>query len=134
MIRYIRKIEICHARHVRTATPLPDGLSVRLPDWAPWQPLPTVGLSSLQVTEELQNGQRIYTSRLTATLPARFVPEQRTALRLTDVQGRQLLVGLAERPYPLLTQEDILPERPSEASRTQLTATWAGTHPPILIN
>ena len=134
MLRYIRKIELCAARHVRTATPLPDGLSVRLPDWAPWQPLPTVGLSSLQVTEELQNGQRIYTSRLTATLPARFVPEQRTALRLTDVQGRQLLVGLAERPYPLLTQEDILPERPSEASRTQLTATWTGTHPPMLIS
>lgn len=133
MIRYIRKIEICPARHIRAAHPLPDGLSVHLPEWAPWRELPVVGLASLQVEEELISGVRIYTAKISASLPERFVPVQHAALRLTDVRGRQLLVGLSERPYPLLTQEDALPDKPTEASRTQLNATWTAPRPPLAI-
>lgn len=77
----------------------------------PWQELLLVGLASLKVTDEVENGVRIYTSKLTATLCKPFLhPKRPSAFRLTDVQGKQYLLGTAQSPYPLVSQTENIGE------------------------
>ena len=104
---YIKKIEYCAAYHLKRAIILPAQAIALVREPMPWQELPLVGLASLEVTNEVDNGVRIYTSKLTATLCKPFLhPKRPSTFRLTDVQGKQYLLGTAQSPYPLITQKE----------------------------
>lgn len=105
ILRHIRKIEYCAAYHLKRAIILPAQAIALVREPMPWQELPLVGLASLEVTDEVENGVRIYTSKLTATLCKPFLhPKRPSAFRLTDVQGKLYLLGTAQIPYPLISQ------------------------------
>lgn len=112
--RYIRKIEYCAAYHLRRAIILPAQSQALVREPIPWQEIPLVGLASLEVTDKVENGVRIYTSKLTATLCKPFLhPKRPSAFRLTDVQGKQYLLGTAQSPYPLISQIESIGENAS---------------------
>lgn len=122
ILRHIRKIEYCAAYHLKRAIILPAQAKALVREPMPWQELPLVGLASLEVTDEVENGVRIYTSKLTATLCKPFLhPKRPSAFRLTDVQGKQYLVGTALQPFPLVKQEESIAS--SAASQTAFTIT-----------
>ena len=105
ILRHIRKIEYCAAYHLKRAIILSAQAIALVREPMPWQELPLVGLASLEVTDEVENGVRIYTSKLTATLCKPFQHSSRpSAFRLTDVQGRTYLLGTSYFPFPLVTQ------------------------------
>lgn len=107
ILRHIRNIEYCAAYHLKRAIILPAQAIALVREPMPWQELPLVGLASLEVTDEVDNGVRIYTSKLTATLCKQFLyPKRPSAFRLTDVQGKQYLLGTAQSPYPLISQTE----------------------------
>ena len=133
MLRYIRKVEFCEARHLHTALLLPGSRSVLLPDPIAWEEIPAAGLAALTAEEEVSDGERVFNTSLTLRMPCPASLAQRAAFRLTDVEGRKLLVGLAARPHPLHTQEDAMPERPADPSQTTLRVTWTSTLPPLII-
>lgn len=109
--RYIRKIEYCAAYHLKRAIILPAQAIALVREPMPWQELPLVGLASLEITDEVENGVRIYTSKLTATLCKSFLhPKRSSAFRLTDVQGNQSLLGTDQSPYPLISQTESIGE------------------------
>lgn len=119
---YIKKIEYCAAYHLKRAIILPAQAIALVREPMPWQELPLVGLASLEVTDEVENGVRIYTSKLTATLCKPFLhPKRPFAFRLTDVQGRQYVLGIVQLPFPLVTQTDNIPDTPSSATAYHLT-------------
>ncbi|MBO5181840.1 MAG: hypothetical protein J6B92_08140 [Paraprevotella sp.] len=125
MIRHISKIEVCEAYHLALAVPLPDGLHVVIEDYMPFTMLPMVGLATVEVSDEVSNRLRIWTTKVSVTLPTRM--EQLThplVFRLTDVCGRCYLVGTSELPFPKINFTDKFPERASGTSACTMTITW----------
>lgn len=134
MIRNIKKLELVDTRFLSKARPMPGLREVYLPYFVPAEEVPIVGLASLNVSDEVSDGLRTYTSKVTATMEKRLPHSSLTmAVRLTDVQGRRYLMGGAARPYPLFQQEDKYADRPGEPSACQLTITLQGPFPAMEI-
>jgi hypothetical protein len=122
MLLYIHKIEWCEAYHLKSALLMPHDRRVILRDVVPWRTLPIVGLAALETTEEIENGVRLHTTKLSATLEETFVfPEQPIVFLASSVNGSRFLIGTPQRPFPLISHETIIPNNSSEASYTQIT-------------
>lgn len=121
MLLYIHKIEWCEAYHLLSAILMPHDRRAILRDVAPWRTLPIVGLAALETTEEMENGVRLHTTKLSATLEETFVfPERPIAFLASSVNGSRFLVGTAQRPFPLITQNTILPSNSAENCITEM--------------
>ena len=121
MLLYIHKIEWCEAYHLKSALLMPHNRRVILRNVAPWRTLPIVGLAALETTEEMENGVRLHTTKLSATLEETFVfPERPIAFLASSVNGSRLLIGTAQRPFPLITQNTILPSNSAENCITEM--------------
>lgn len=120
--RYIRKIEYCAAYHLKRAIILPAQAIALVREPMPWQGIPIVGLAEVETTEEVENGTRLTTTKLTATLCHHFqLPNTPTAFRLTDTRANTYLLGTSLHPYPLITQTQT--HGPTPAGRTAFTLT-----------
>lgn len=133
MIRYVTQLEQCEARRMHVAQPLPDNRHVLLNVPRPWQKLPIVGLAAMETTDELENGYRKYTTKLTVVLhePPPQAAEP-LAYRATFADGAQAIIGLNYAPYPLATIDDGHPNTASDKAACTLTVTWAAPTPPLL--
>lgn len=130
MVRYIKKIEWCAARHLHLATPSPDNLSVFCTDYMPYKTLPIVGLASIEVSDKVDNGCRKWTSKLSCLLQVRpSVPQEPMSFRLTAVDGTQFIMGLSDRPHPIVNIHDACADRPGGQCDCTLTATLNGPIP-----
>lgn len=124
MLLYIHKIEWCEAYHLQSALLMPHDRQVILRDVAPWRTLPIVGLAALETSEEMENGVRLHTTRLSATLEETFVfPERPVAFLASSVNGSRFLIGTAQRPFPLVNQNSVLPSNSTENCITELVVT-----------
>lgn len=104
---------------------MPHDRQAILRDVAPWRTLPIVGLAALETTEEMENGVRLRTTKLSATLEETFVfPERPIAFLASSVNGSRFLIGTAQRPFPLITQNTILPLHSSENCITELIVNY----------
>lgn len=125
MLLYIHKIEWCEAYHLQSAILMPHDRRAILRDVAPWRTLPIVGLAALETTEEMENGVRLHTTKLSATLEETFVfPECPVAFLASSVNGSRFLIGTAQRPFPLVSQNTILPTESSEICCTILVVNF----------
>ena len=132
MLLYIHKIEWCEAYYLQSAILMSHDRRAILRDVAPWRTLPTVGLAALETTEEMENGVRLHTTKLSATLEETFVfPERPIAFLASSVNGSRLLIGTAQRPFPLITQNTFLPSNSAENCFTELVANFTSQFPLI---
>lgn len=121
MLLYIHKIEWCEAYHLQSAILMPHDRRAILRDVAPWRTLPIVGLAALETSEEMENGVRLHTTKLSATLEETFVfPERPIAFLASSVNGSRFLVGTAQRPFPLVSQNTNLPSNSAENCVTEM--------------
>lgn len=108
-----------------------DRLAI-LRDVAPWRTLSIVGLAALETTEEIENGVRLHTTKLSATLEETIVfPERPVAFLASSVNGSRFLIGTAQRPFPLVTQNSILPSNSAENCITELVVNFTSQFPLI---
>lgn len=133
-LRYITHVDVCPANHLRLAHPLQDGVHFYAPSYIPWEHVCISGLAGLEVTDEVEDGMRTYTSKLT------FVSEERSALpagpvafRLTAADGTQFVMGSAERPHPVITISDSHPAKASSVCACTYTAQWQSPFAPLII-
>ena len=121
MLLYIHKIEYCEAKHLKSAIFLPNHFKVILKEVMPWRQVPIVGLAALETGDELDNGVRLHTQKLTATLETEYVfPQSPTVFLITAVNGMQYLIGTADVPFPLIQQNTILSSNAGENAITEL--------------
>ena len=101
----------------------------------PWKRLPMVGLATLETSEEVKKGVRTHSAKLTATLcGGRLALSSRPlAYRLTCVNGRQYLLGTADPPFPLTTQEEKRPGNAAETSAVALVVSFQSVVPMMKI-
>lgn len=126
MIRYIQKIERTAAYHLTMACVVRETHRAFISYFVPWERIPTVGLSALEVSDSVgDDGVRLYTSKLTALLACAIPPPSApVAYRLTLTDGTRLLLGTFHRPHPVQTIADSHPDRASERCACTLTVTW----------
>ena len=124
MLLYIHKIEYCEAKHLKSAIFLPDHFKVILKEVMPWREVPIVGLAALETGDELDNGVRLHTQKLTATLDTEYVfPHSPIAFLITAVNGTQYLIGTSDAPFPLIQQNTILSNSTCNMTITELVVT-----------
>ena len=124
MLLYIHKIEWCEAYHLKSALLMPHDRRVILRDVVPWRTLPIVGLAALETSEEVEDVVRFHKTKLSATLEETFVfPERPVAFLASSVNGSRFLIGTAQRPFPLVNQNSVLPSNSTENCITELVVT-----------
>ena len=135
MLLHIHRIDCCEAYHLASAIVLPETASVLLREPMPWRIVPMVGLATLETSEEVKKGVRTHSAKLTATLcEGRLaLPSHPLVYRLTCVNGWQYLLGTAEPPFPLTTQEDNRPRNEAETSAVSLVVSQHSYVPLLLI-
>ena len=135
MLLHIHRIEYCEAYHLASAIVLPETASVLLREPMPWREVPMVGLATLETSEEVKKGVRTHSAKLTATLCGGrlALPSPPLVYRLTCVNGWQYLLGTAEPPFPLTTQEEKRPGNAAETSAVSLVVSQHSYVPLLLI-
>lgn len=107
MPTHITHIERTPLKHMQRLVTTPDCALCFLQEEVLWTPLCTIGLASLEVTDEVTDGVRLYTTKLAYTLASRPAPDaEPMAYRLTLADGRRLIYGTSLRPYPMATITD----------------------------
>ena len=98
----------------------------------PWREVPIVGLAALETGGEVENGVRLHTQKLTATLETEYVlPQMPTAFLITAVNGMQYIIGTADAPYQLIQQNTILSSNAGENAITELVVNYTSHFPLI---
>lgn len=135
MLLHIHRIDFCEAYHLASAIVLPETASVLLREPMPWKQLPMVGLATLETSEEVKKGVRTHSAKLTATLCGGrlALPSRPLAYRLTCVNGCQYLLGTADPPFPLASQEVSLPSNAAETSAVKLLVSLQSPYPSLNI-
>lgn len=96
----------------------------------PWREVPIVGLAALETDDELDNGVRIHTQKLTATLETEYVfPPSPTVFLITAVNGTQYLIGTADAPFPHIQQNTVLSSNAGENTITELVVNLTSQFP-----
>ena len=122
MLLHINRIDYCEAYHLASAIMFPETACVLIREPMPWKRLPMVGLATLETSDTVEKGVRKHTTKLSATLCGGrlALPSRPLAYRLTCVNGRQYLLGTADPPFPLTTQEEKRPGNAAETSAVSL--------------
>lgn len=113
----------------------PDGLHAIQKGYVPWQQVCMKGGAALEVTEDIDNGVRKYTSKLvfsTSEMLDADVEPMAYRLHLTD-GNTMLLMGLSQQPFPLRTIADTREKQASGKSVIQHTVTWTSMFAPLTL-
>lgn len=132
ILKHIKKVEIIETKHLTNSTIINDN-SILLQIYRPFSILDTVGLSSVETSDKIENKVRIHTSKLTALLPERFeVGNKKLCFRVTTVSGERFLIGTDKRPFPIITFSENYPNSASIRCGSTMTVTYSNTIPMLL--
>lgn len=132
ILKHIKKVEIIEAKHLVNSTIINDN-SILLQIYRPFSILDTVGLSSVETSEKIENKVRIHASKLTALLPEGFeVGNKKLCFRVTTVSGERFLIGTDKRPFPIVTFSENYPNSTSTRCGSTMTVTYSNTIPMLL--
>ena len=133
MKSYITELYACPARLLDEVMITPDGMTAFVPDYVRWTRIGLSGIARMEVTDSAENGVRRFTTTLQAVVDERPAPvREPQAFLAVGAEGRAYLVGSGVRPMPLVTVQDIHPDRTSERAACTLTITLLAAHGALL--
>lgn len=133
MKSYITELYACPARLLDEVMITPDGMAAFVPDYVRWTRIGLSGIARMEVTDSAENGVRRFTTTLQAVVDERPAPvREPQAFLAVGAEGRAYLVGSGVRPMPLVTVQDIHPDRTSERAACTLTITLLTAHGALL--
>ena len=133
MKSYITELYACPARLLDEVMITPDGMAAFVPDYVRWTRIGLSGIARMEVTDSAENGVRRFTTTLQAVVDERPAPvREPRAFLAVGAEGRAYLVGSGVRPMPLVTVQDIHPDRTSERAACTLTITLLAAHGALL--
>ena len=101
---------------------------VRLPSGITWQPLKIRQHAQLTVSDKVEDGNTVWTARLVSRTCEDFGDRGRWAYRCRLLDGRYRLIGTSERPYPIASVLENMPEKAADAQLNEVTVTWSSPH------
>lgn len=97
---------------------------VSIPSGITWQPLEIRPHAQLTVTDKMEDKVRVWTAKLVFRTCDGLTERDRYAYRCRLNDGSYRLVGSAERPYPVATVSEVMPEKVADAQLYEVTVTW----------
>lgn len=100
----------------KTTAQLPSGIS--------WQPLEIKPHAQLTIYDKVENKNNIWTAKLVFKTCQEFVDRDRWAYRCRLLDGRYRLIGTDERPYPVASVSENMPENVTENQLNEVTVNY----------
>ncbi len=100
----------------KTTAQLPSGIS--------WQPLEIKPHAQLTISDKEENKNNIWTAKLVFKTCQEFVDRDRWAYRCRLLDGRYRLIGTDERPYPVASVSENMPENVTENQLNEVTVNY----------
>lgn len=121
---HIKTIEKCPVSEIESSIQVLDD-AIFLKESSGFEKLDIIGLASVEVTDKVDNKQKVFNSKLVFKTGLR--PELDSGhfcYRLTSVSGQQYLLGTKERPYTVFTATESYPGAPADKSGCTCTVTY----------
>ena len=133
LLKNICRVEIIEAYHLQHSDIIAER-GVWLNVYQQFSQIDTIGLSSVEISDKIENKQRIFTTKLTMFRKEKLLPgAKKLCFRVTTVSGSQFLIGCADKPYPVIQNEESFPSAASGKSGATVTVTLTSTIPMLSI-
>ena len=97
---------------------------VRLPGGISWQPIAIKPHAQLSISDNVENGNTVWTAKLVFKTCEEFGDRGRWAYRCRLLDGRYRLIGSDERPYPVASVLENMPEKVTDNQLNEVTVNW----------
>ena len=97
---------------------------VRLPGGISWQPIAIKPHAQLSISDNVENGNTVWTAKLVFKTCEEFGDRGRWAYRCRLLDGRYRLIGSDERPYPVASVVENMPEKVTDNQLNEVTVNW----------
>lgn len=133
LLNNIRKVELIEAFHLQHSDIVAER-GVWLNVYQQFTPIETIGLSSVEISDKIENRQRVFTTRLNMLCRTKLLPGARKyCFRVTTVTGSQFLIGCSQKPYPVIQNSESFPSAAGGRSGVTVTVTLVSVIPMLTI-
>lgn len=101
---------------------------VKLPYGINWQPLAIKPHAQLSISDKVEDKNTVWTVKLVFKTCEEFGDRGRWAYRCKLVDGSYRLIGTDERPYPVASVLENMPENVTENQLNEVTVNWQSSH------
>ena len=98
--------------------------NVSLPSGISWQSLKIKPHAQLTIGDKVEDRATVFTAKLVFKTCEQFGDRGRWAYRCKLSDGRYRLIGSDERPYPIASVLENMPENVTENQLNEVTVTW----------
>ena len=99
--------------------------SVRLPNGISWQSIQIKPHAQLVITDKQEDKNTVWTAKLTFKTCETMAGRGHFAYRCRLKNGQYRLVGTDERPYPVLSVSETMPENVTDNQLNEATISWS---------
>lgn len=111
-----------------------SGTSVRLPADITWQPVQVKPHAQLTITDKVEDKVKVWTAKLVFKTCEVFCDRDRWAYRCRLQNGQCRLIGTSERPYPVTSVAEVMPENLPDNQLNEVTVSWqTPTFIPVIV-
>lgn len=126
-IKIVRKVERTLCSNLSALQGL-DIAKVKVPDYIGWEEIAVRQHPSLAISEKMEDKVPLYTATL-KFLTCQDIKDRRYyAYRMTLVGDKKILMGSFDRPYPVMTVEESMPEKDTDNQWNEVTVTWTSPY------
>ena len=97
---------------------------VKLPSGINWQPLAIKPHAQLSISDKVEDRNTVWTAKLVFKTCEELGDRGRWAYRCKLLDGRYCLIGTDERPYPVASVLENMPEKVTENQLNEVTVNW----------
>ena len=127
LIKIVTAVERIPVRSLQGMTRISERL-VRLPAGISWEPLEIKPHAQLTVSDKIEEKNRIWTAKLVFKTCTEFSDGLRYAYRCRLLDGQYRLIGADERPYPITSFAESMPEKVTDNQLNEVTVNWQSPH------
>lgn len=99
--------------------------SVRLPSGISWEPLTIKPHAQLTISDKVEDKNRIWTAKLSFKTCEELRDLELYAYRCRLSNGQYRLIGNDERPYPVTSVAESMPENITDNQLNEVTVNWS---------
>ena len=102
--------------------------SVRIPNGVSWQPIKIKPHAQLTISDKVEDKNTVWNAKLVFKTCETMDDRGRYAYRCRMLDGSYRLIGSSERPYPVASVTENMPEAVTENQLNEVTVSWQSTH------
>ena len=122
-IRIVTKVERTPIRNLDGLTRISE-TEVSLPNNITWEPLNIKPHAQLSIIDKQEDKNTVYDAKLVFKTFGDFSKRKRWAYRCLLSNGQYRLIGSDDRPYPVTSVNENMPENVTENQLIEVTVNW----------